>query len=316
MSGNDFKFGIEKKEKKLSWSIVFAWLYLHTFGKILPKKWNKWAENIVEPYEVTNSDEARQPEDDKVVDSAPQLQINRERKPDEVTNTKQPEDDEDTNIRQPGDGQSASSDSESQTENKAEGINNDDVITSGDEIDDVDELWYDDEGYLNAGACFGRIQLLLETKSDQDADVELSETESNQGADIELSETEPNQDADIELSQMGSDQDAALLAQIKISQARFNNRYLQIIEEQAKDIEQLESKAAKDLQIIANLLEKIEQLKRELQNRLPSKPIDDGTFLEDTQMSTTKGTHQITEEPISTSMVNITKIGNSLGRCG
>ena len=50
---NNFKIDVEKRERKYSWSTVFAWLYLNTIGKILPKKWNKWAENILNPYEVT-----------------------------------------------------------------------------------------------------------------------------------------------------------------------------------------------------------------------------------------------------------------------
>ncbi|WP_264329125.1 hypothetical protein [Wolbachia endosymbiont (group A) of Andrena hattorfiana] len=43
----NYEINVKRKEKKYSWSIVFAWLYLKTIGRILPKKWNKWAENIL-----------------------------------------------------------------------------------------------------------------------------------------------------------------------------------------------------------------------------------------------------------------------------
>ncbi|WP_395461092.1 hypothetical protein [Wolbachia endosymbiont (group B) of Ablattaria laevigata] len=38
---------IKQKEKKYSLSTVLAWLYLKTIGRILPGRWNKWAENIL-----------------------------------------------------------------------------------------------------------------------------------------------------------------------------------------------------------------------------------------------------------------------------
>lgn len=139
-----------------------------------------------------------------------------------------------------------------------------------------------------------------------------------------LQEKESDQ---IELSETESDQDAAeLLAQINTLQAQFNNRYLQIVEEQASDgylkinqgleerIKQLEGYEKDHLQIIENLVEEIEQLKRELQNILPKKPIYDVTSLAETQMGTTEGTHQTTEESISTFMLDIAKIASSLGR--
>ncbi|WP_425385844.1 coiled-coil domain-containing protein [Wolbachia endosymbiont (group A) of Barypeithes pellucidus] len=74
----NYEINVKRKEKKYSWSTVFAWLYLKTVGRILPKKWNKWAENILsnkvtfqdttmqtECIETTdkNSDQARQVED-------------------------------------------------------------------------------------------------------------------------------------------------------------------------------------------------------------------------------------------------------------
>ncbi|MFP3016838.1 MAG: hypothetical protein ACEY3H_04665 [Wolbachia sp.] len=43
---NTVNYEINVKQK-YSWSTVFAWLYLKTIGRILPKKWNKWAENIL-----------------------------------------------------------------------------------------------------------------------------------------------------------------------------------------------------------------------------------------------------------------------------
>ncbi|HCE59596.1 MAG TPA: hypothetical protein DEQ74_02070, partial [Wolbachia sp.] len=143
MSGNDFKIGSEKKEKKLSWSIVFAWLYLHTFGKILPKKWNKWAENIVEPYEVTNSDDITESGGDKdiTLDSELQTKIKAE-----AINSDE--------IRQPGDGQSFSLDPQLQTETDVEITNSDNPeggeVKIGDSRDsgindDEDELRYEDD---------------------------------------------------------------------------------------------------------------------------------------------------------------------------
>ncbi len=37
---NTVNYEINVKQK-YSWSTVFAWLYLKTIGRILPKKWNK-----------------------------------------------------------------------------------------------------------------------------------------------------------------------------------------------------------------------------------------------------------------------------------
>jgi len=143
MLGENSKVDSEKKEKKLSWSIVFAWLYLHTFGKILPKKWNKWAENIVEPYEVTNSDDIIESggDQDVTLDSESQTKIKAE-----VINSNE--------VRQPGDGQSFSLDPQLQTETDVEITNSDnpegDEVKIGDSRDsgineDEDELRYEDD---------------------------------------------------------------------------------------------------------------------------------------------------------------------------
>lgn len=143
MLGENSKVDSEKKEKKLSWSIVFAWLYLHTFGKILPKKWNKWAENIVEPYEVTNSDDITESggDQDVTLDSESQTKIKAE-----VINSNK--------VRQPGDGQSFSLDPQLQTETDVEITNSDnpegDEVKIGDSRDsgineDEDELRYEDD---------------------------------------------------------------------------------------------------------------------------------------------------------------------------
>lgn len=49
--GNTYKINTGKKEKKRSWSTVLVWLYLKTIGRILPKEWNRWAKNILDPNE-------------------------------------------------------------------------------------------------------------------------------------------------------------------------------------------------------------------------------------------------------------------------
>ncbi|WP_338406785.1 hypothetical protein [Wolbachia endosymbiont (group A) of Longitarsus flavicornis] len=51
---NKVNYEINVKQK-YSWSTVFAWLYLKTIGRILPKKWNKWAENILYYDKATGS---------------------------------------------------------------------------------------------------------------------------------------------------------------------------------------------------------------------------------------------------------------------
>lgn len=53
----NYEINVKRKEKKYSWSTVFAQLYLKTVGRILPKKWNKWAENILYYDKATGSNE-------------------------------------------------------------------------------------------------------------------------------------------------------------------------------------------------------------------------------------------------------------------
>ncbi|WP_264683332.1 MULTISPECIES: coiled-coil domain-containing protein [unclassified Wolbachia] len=43
----NYEPSIKRKEKKYSLSTVLAWLYLKTIGRILPGRWNQWAENIL-----------------------------------------------------------------------------------------------------------------------------------------------------------------------------------------------------------------------------------------------------------------------------
>uniref|UniRef100_A0AAU7YKS5 Uncharacterized protein n=1 Tax=Wolbachia endosymbiont of Oeneis ivallda TaxID=3171168 RepID=A0AAU7YKS5_9RICK len=43
----NYEPSIKQKEKKYSLSTVLAWLYLKTIGRILPRRWNKWAKNIL-----------------------------------------------------------------------------------------------------------------------------------------------------------------------------------------------------------------------------------------------------------------------------
>ncbi|WP_353281150.1 hypothetical protein [Wolbachia endosymbiont (group B) of Horisme vitalbata] len=46
-ANNKVNYEPKQKEKKYSLSTVLAWLYLKTIGRILPERWNKWAENIL-----------------------------------------------------------------------------------------------------------------------------------------------------------------------------------------------------------------------------------------------------------------------------
>lgn len=48
----NYESSIKQKEKKYSLSTVFAWLYLKTIGRMLPGRWNKWAENILHHNQV------------------------------------------------------------------------------------------------------------------------------------------------------------------------------------------------------------------------------------------------------------------------
>ncbi len=59
-------------KQKYSWSTVFAWLFLKTIGRILPKKWNKWAENILYYNTTTGSDETHS---DKTTDESAQIDL-------------------------------------------------------------------------------------------------------------------------------------------------------------------------------------------------------------------------------------------------
>ncbi len=68
----NYEINVKRKEKKYSWSTVFAWLYLKTIGRILPKKWNKWAENILYYNKATGSDEIRT---DKTTDESAQIDL-------------------------------------------------------------------------------------------------------------------------------------------------------------------------------------------------------------------------------------------------
>ncbi|NEV49217.1 hypothetical protein EUZ93_01680 [Wolbachia pipientis] len=63
-----------RKEKKYSWSTVFAWLYLKMIGRILPKKWNKWAENILY-YDKTTANNEVQTDAFKTIDRSVQVDL-------------------------------------------------------------------------------------------------------------------------------------------------------------------------------------------------------------------------------------------------
>lgn len=52
LSTNNTVTNTTQKEKKYSLSTVLAWLYLKTIGRILPGRWNKWAENILHHNQV------------------------------------------------------------------------------------------------------------------------------------------------------------------------------------------------------------------------------------------------------------------------
>lgn len=70
-TNNTVNYEINVKQK-YSWSTVFAWLYLKTIGRILPKKWNKWAENILYYNTTTGSDETHT---DKITDESAQINL-------------------------------------------------------------------------------------------------------------------------------------------------------------------------------------------------------------------------------------------------
>ncbi|MCM1001911.1 hypothetical protein [Wolbachia pipientis] len=68
------KINIKKEERKHSWSTAFAWLYLKTIGRILPKRWNRWAENILYYDKATASNEV-QTDAFKTVDESAQVDL-------------------------------------------------------------------------------------------------------------------------------------------------------------------------------------------------------------------------------------------------
>ncbi|QJT94938.1 hypothetical protein HGO53_06260 [Wolbachia endosymbiont of Diaphorina citri] len=46
-STNNIVINTTQREKKYSFSTVFAWLYLKTIGRIFPERWNEWAKSIL-----------------------------------------------------------------------------------------------------------------------------------------------------------------------------------------------------------------------------------------------------------------------------
>ncbi|MGL9688447.1 MAG: hypothetical protein ACR5K6_01530 [Wolbachia sp.] len=68
------EINIKKEERKHSWSTVFAWLYLKTIGRILPKRWNRWAENILY-YDKTTANNEVQTDAFKTVDESVQVDL-------------------------------------------------------------------------------------------------------------------------------------------------------------------------------------------------------------------------------------------------
>ncbi|MDE5061548.1 MULTISPECIES: coiled-coil domain-containing protein [Wolbachia] len=70
----NYKINIKRKEKKYSWSTVFAWLYLKTIGRILPKRWNRWAENILYCDKTTANNEV-QTDAFKTIDGSVQVDL-------------------------------------------------------------------------------------------------------------------------------------------------------------------------------------------------------------------------------------------------
>ncbi|MFP3035490.1 MAG: hypothetical protein ACEY3A_00305 [Wolbachia sp.] len=68
------EISVKKEERKHSWSTVFAWLYLKTIGRILPKRWNRWAENILY-YDEPTADNEVQTDAFKTVDESAQVDL-------------------------------------------------------------------------------------------------------------------------------------------------------------------------------------------------------------------------------------------------
>jgi|GEM_PF-2955470 len=74
MLNTNNEINIKKEERKHSWSTVFAWLYLKTIGRILPKRWNRWAENILY-YDKTTANNEVQTDAFKTVDESVQVDL-------------------------------------------------------------------------------------------------------------------------------------------------------------------------------------------------------------------------------------------------
>lgn len=70
----NYEINIKRKEKKYSWSTVFAWLYLKTIGRILPKRWDRWAENILY-YDKTTANNEVQTDAFKTIDGSVQVDL-------------------------------------------------------------------------------------------------------------------------------------------------------------------------------------------------------------------------------------------------
>ncbi|NSM56760.1 hypothetical protein HET73_05020 [Wolbachia endosymbiont of Atemnus politus] len=68
------EINVKKEERKYSWLTVFAWLFLKTIGRILPKRWIKWAEDILY-YSITTTNNEVQTDDLKTVDEGIQVDL-------------------------------------------------------------------------------------------------------------------------------------------------------------------------------------------------------------------------------------------------
>ncbi|GKS78839.1 hypothetical protein wHma_08460 [Wolbachia pipientis] len=70
----NYEINVKRKEKKYSWSTVFAWLFLKTIGRTLPKRWNRWAENILY-YDKTTANNEVQTDAFKTIDGSVQVDL-------------------------------------------------------------------------------------------------------------------------------------------------------------------------------------------------------------------------------------------------
>ncbi|MDU8922090.1 coiled-coil domain-containing protein [Wolbachia endosymbiont of Scaptomyza pallida] len=68
------KLILSERKKNTAWSTVFAWLYLKTIGRILPKRWNRWAENILY-YDKTTANNEVQTDAFKTIDGSVQVDL-------------------------------------------------------------------------------------------------------------------------------------------------------------------------------------------------------------------------------------------------